>query len=316
MRRSYSICTPPVLRRAHDRGQAAARRRVQRGRRRPAAGRRHARGDDAGRPVHHRARPDDRAALRRDRRGLGHHPGDVDRVARCSRASRAPVMLVYANRTSRAVMFLDEVHDLKDRFPERLQLLHVLSREAQDVELFSGRLDGDRLRRPARRAAAGDAGRRVVPVRAAADGRGAARRPRRRGRRHAVHTELFHADPVPRAPVAALADGAEGAASVTVRLDGRASDFSLRPDDVRRARGGDAGALRRAVRLQGRRVRHLPRPAGRGHGGDGRQLRPRARGDRAAATCSPASRTPTSATVVLDYDALDAGACGVRRGQR
>ena len=35
-------------------------------------------------------------------------------------------------------MFLDEVHDLKDRFPERVQIVHVLSREAQDVELFSG----------------------------------------------------------------------------------------------------------------------------------------------------------------------------------
>ena len=55
--------------------------------------------------------------------------------------------LVYANRTHRTVMFLDEVHDLKDRFPDRFQLVHVLSREQQDVELFSGRLDGDRLTR-------------------------------------------------------------------------------------------------------------------------------------------------------------------------
>ena len=44
-------------------------------------------------------------------------------------------------------MFLDEVHDLKDRFPERLQIVHVLSRESQGVELLSGRLDGPRLRR-------------------------------------------------------------------------------------------------------------------------------------------------------------------------
>ncbi len=47
-----------------------------------------------------------------------------------------------------------------------------------------------------------------------------------------VHTELFHADPVPRAPVVALVGGAEGAAHVTIRLDGRDSDFDLRPDDV------------------------------------------------------------------------------------
>ena len=39
-------------------------------------------------------------------------------------------------------MFLEEVDDLKDRYPERLQIVHVLSREPQEVELLSGRLDG------------------------------------------------------------------------------------------------------------------------------------------------------------------------------
>lgn len=60
---------------------------------------------------------------------------------------RSSVTLVYGNRTSREVMFLEELHDLKDRYPERLQLLHVLSREEQEVELLSGRIDADRLRR-------------------------------------------------------------------------------------------------------------------------------------------------------------------------
>ena len=44
-------------------------------------------------------------------------------------------------------MFADEIADLKDTYPVRLQLVHVLSREPQEVELFSGRLDADRLRR-------------------------------------------------------------------------------------------------------------------------------------------------------------------------
>ncbi len=57
------------------------------------------------------------------------------------------VTLVYANRTSRSVMFLEELDDLKDRYPARFQLVHVLSREPQEVELLSGRLDADRLRR-------------------------------------------------------------------------------------------------------------------------------------------------------------------------
>lgn len=143
------------------------------------------------------------------------------------------VLLIYANRTHRSVMFLDEVHDLKDRFAARLQIVHVLSREAQDVELFSGRLDGDRLRRildalmPA-----GEVDewflcgpqQMVVELRAAIVAAG--------GHEGRIHSELFHADPVPRAPVAALAGATEGAAHVTIRLDGRACDLELRPDDV------------------------------------------------------------------------------------
>ena len=96
-----------------------------------------------------------------------------------------------------------------------------------------------------------------------------------------VHTELFHADPVPRAPVAALAGSADGRRA---RHDpARRPRLRLRPAPRRRRRAGGraAGALGPAVRLQGRRLRHLPRPAGRGHRRDGRQLRARARRDRA-----------------------------------
>jgi ring-1,2-phenylacetyl-CoA epoxidase subunit PaaE len=61
------------------------------------------------------------------------------------RASEAT--LLYGNRRAESVMFADEIADLKDSYPDRLQLVHVLSREPQEVELFSGRLDADRLRR-------------------------------------------------------------------------------------------------------------------------------------------------------------------------
>jgi ring-1,2-phenylacetyl-CoA epoxidase subunit PaaE len=57
------------------------------------------------------------------------------------------VTLLYGNRRADSVMFADEVADLKDSYPDRLQLVHVLSREPQEVELFSGRLDAARLRR-------------------------------------------------------------------------------------------------------------------------------------------------------------------------
>ncbi|MGH3345414.1 MAG: 2Fe-2S iron-sulfur cluster-binding protein, partial [Nocardioides sp.] len=169
--------------------------------------------------------------------------------------------LVYANRTSRSIMFLDEVHDLKDRFPDRFQIVHVLSREQQDVELLSGRLDAERFR--AIVAAFGLAGaddwflcgphQMVVDLRQELSDLGEKR----------IHTELFHADPAPRAPVAALVDGTDGAAEVTIRLDGRASDFPLRPDgppvleaalDVRRdlpfaCKGGVCGTCRARVTM-------------------------------------------------------------------
>jgi ring-1,2-phenylacetyl-CoA epoxidase subunit PaaE len=56
------------------------------------------------------------------------------------------VTLFYGNRRSDSVMFADEVADLKDSYPARMQLVHVLSREPQEVELFNGRLDDAKLR--------------------------------------------------------------------------------------------------------------------------------------------------------------------------
>jgi ring-1,2-phenylacetyl-CoA epoxidase subunit PaaE len=58
----------------------------------------------------------------------------------------ASVTLLYGNRTTTSVMFAEELADLKDAHHQQLDLVHVLSREPRDVELFSGRLDGDRLR--------------------------------------------------------------------------------------------------------------------------------------------------------------------------
>lgn len=55
------------------------------------------------------------------------------------------VTLVYGNRTAGSAMFLDELADLKDRFPDRLQLIHLLSREPQVAEILSGRIDAARL---------------------------------------------------------------------------------------------------------------------------------------------------------------------------
>jgi ring-1,2-phenylacetyl-CoA epoxidase subunit PaaE len=49
--------------------------------------------------------------------------------------------LIYGNRASSTVMFREELAALKDRYLDRLNLVHVLSREAQDIELLHGRID-------------------------------------------------------------------------------------------------------------------------------------------------------------------------------
>ena len=53
----------------------------------------------------------------------------------------AQFTLVYGNRNMASVMFNEELQDLKDRFTHRVTLMHVLSRQAQEVELLQGRLD-------------------------------------------------------------------------------------------------------------------------------------------------------------------------------
>ncbi|MGO3682739.1 1,2-phenylacetyl-CoA epoxidase subunit PaaE [Brevibacterium aurantiacum] len=58
----------------------------------------------------------------------------------------ASVTLLYGNRNTNTVMFAEELADLKDARNQQLDLIHVLSREPREVELFSGRLDEDKLR--------------------------------------------------------------------------------------------------------------------------------------------------------------------------
>lgn len=54
--------------------------------------------------------------------------------------------LFYGNRASATVMFREELAALKDLHLARFSLVHVLSREAQDVELLHGRIDRERAK--------------------------------------------------------------------------------------------------------------------------------------------------------------------------
>ncbi|MEU5893259.1 1,2-phenylacetyl-CoA epoxidase subunit PaaE [Streptomyces sp. NPDC047461] len=177
------------------------------------------------------------------------------------------ITLLYGNRRTGTVMFADELADLKDEYPARFQLAHVLSREPREAELLSGRLDTERL------TALLDA---LVDVsgvdhwwlcgphgmvrdaRTILSGLGV---PADR-----VHQELFHADDEPPAPPARPTADPDGAirdvpaSEVTVVLDGRATTFSVphhrsvldgaqqaRPDLPFACKGGVCGTCRALV---------------------------------------------------------------------
>ncbi|MDR7086650.1 ring-1,2-phenylacetyl-CoA epoxidase subunit PaaE [Aeromicrobium panaciterrae] len=148
-------------------------------------------------------------------------------IARAALAAGGSVTLLYASRNEQAVMFLDDLADLKDTYPERFHLVHVFSRQQTESELLSGRLDGDRLKRIL--------GELVEPktdwylcgpldmvteLAATLESAGAT----------SVHRELFHVDdaPPPPRPADAFVDGGP---AVTATLDGRTSAYTLTPED-------------------------------------------------------------------------------------
>lgn len=53
--------------------------------------------------------------------------------------------LVYGNRSSAAIMFLETLAGLKDRYLDRLSIFHVLEDEEEEIELFNGRLDAAKV---------------------------------------------------------------------------------------------------------------------------------------------------------------------------
>jgi ring-1,2-phenylacetyl-CoA epoxidase subunit PaaE len=58
---------------------------------------------------------------------------------------RSKFTLVYGNRASSSVIFKEEITDLKDVYMNRLNLVYVMSREQQDIELFNGRITKEKV---------------------------------------------------------------------------------------------------------------------------------------------------------------------------
>jgi ring-1,2-phenylacetyl-CoA epoxidase subunit PaaE len=145
-------------------------------------------------------------------------------------AARSRVTLIYGNRRSDTVMFSDEVADLKDAHPDRMQLVHVLSREAQEVGLYAGRLDAGKLATllpvtvdvpaVAHWWLCGPFGM-VTDAIGVLTGIGVAR--------ERIHRELFYVgdDPPPEVHHADVPAGA--GAEVTVILDGRSTAVTIPP---------------------------------------------------------------------------------------
>ena len=57
---------------------------------------------------------------------------------------QAMFTLIYANRGVNTIMFREEIEDLKNRYMGRLSVIHVLESDAQDIDLFQGRVDQEK----------------------------------------------------------------------------------------------------------------------------------------------------------------------------
>ena len=58
-----------------------------------------------------------------------------------TREPQSRFTLVYANRAVSTIMFRAELEDLKNTYMGRVNVIHVLEADAQDIDLFTGRVD-------------------------------------------------------------------------------------------------------------------------------------------------------------------------------
>ncbi|HEY9440625.1 MAG TPA: 2Fe-2S iron-sulfur cluster-binding protein [Streptomyces sp.] len=148
------------------------------------------------------------------------------------REPAARFCLIRSDRTAASTMFLDEVADLKDRYPDRFQLVTALSREEQAAGLPSGRLDRERLTG-------------LLPSLLSVpevDGwylcgpfglvRGAEDALRELGvDRSRIHQEIFHVEDGPAVPAAARAV-TPADSTLTATLDGRSGRWPVRDGET------------------------------------------------------------------------------------
>ncbi len=146
----------------------------------------------------------------------------------------ARVTLLYCNRDTDTVLFADDLLALKDRHPARFSLHFFMSREEQDLAIYNGRLDAQKVRDLA--AAGFDAGTLDAAFLCAPEGlmtlvsRTLQELGVPAGR---IHIERFvgaGAAAEVRAVAATAAPTAATSAHVTVRMDGRVKSFDMPRD--------------------------------------------------------------------------------------
>jgi len=63
-----------------------------------------------------------------------------------AREPNARFTLAYANHQISSIMFREELEDLKNLYLGRFSVIHVLGSEAQEIDLFTGHIDGDKVK--------------------------------------------------------------------------------------------------------------------------------------------------------------------------
>ncbi|MFN8303508.1 MAG: 1,2-phenylacetyl-CoA epoxidase subunit PaaE [Saprospiraceae bacterium] len=140
-------------------------------------------------------------------------------------------MLFYGNRGFDHIIFREQLEELKNRYPDRLAVHHVLSRESLGSPLFQGRLDGEKCRQYGRLLfAPGEVDafflcgpeEMTFSVKSALESLGVSSKN--------IHFELFTTAGLKRKPVAARSEQDAFEAEVTVIQDGAEFNFKLPTD--------------------------------------------------------------------------------------
>ena len=146
-------------------------------------------------------------------------------------------LLFYGNRRQRTTMFIEDLYALKNRFPERLQLHFLFSREEQEFHLMSGRLDATKVRELWNAFCRGPTPQQaficgpdtmIDTVRTTLQDLGM--------EKGAIHVERYGAPRVPRTPAEAPPEAppprsAQHLANVTVIMDGHEKSFAMSAED-------------------------------------------------------------------------------------